>query len=83
MLAARFKKFHQLFQKLLVIGGGGGGGGVGQSNSTLCPVKLCVRINFSLQQNVLCLSFFVVLYSMYNLYGGIKMVLLDERGCHV
>ena len=28
------------------------------------------------------LSFFVVLYSTFSLYAVIKMVLLDERGCH-
>ena len=59
MLEAGFIKFHQFFQKLLVIGGGE------HSN------------------NVLCLSFVVVLYSMYSVYAVIKMVLLDEGGCHV
>ena len=83
MLGAGFIKFHQLFQKLLVIGGGGGGGWEGHSNSAFYSVKLCVMINFNLQHNVLCLSFVVILYSMYSLYGVIKMVLLDERGCHV
>ena len=49
--------------------------------------------NFSLHHNVLCVSFVVVLYSMYSLYiactpymclyAVIEMVLLDERGCHV
>ena len=29
---------------------------------------------------MLCLSFVVVLYSMYSLYAVIKMVILDERG---
>ena len=80
MLGAGFIKFRQLFQKLLVMGGGGGGG---HSNSSFYSVKLCVLINFSLQHNVLCLSFVVVLYSTYSLYAVIKMVLLDERGCHV
>ena len=79
MLGAGFIKFHQLFQKLLVMGGGGGG----HSNSVFYFVKLCVMINFSLQYNVFCLSFVVVLYSMYSLYAVIKRVLLDERGCHV
>ena len=79
MLGAGFIKFHQLFQQVLVIGGGGGL----HSNQAFYSVKLCVMINFSLQHNVLCLSFVVVLYSMYSLYGVIKMVLLDERGCHV
>ena len=78
MLGAGFIKFHQLFQKLLVMEGGGGG-----SNSAFYSVKLCVMINFSLRHNVLCLSFVVVLYSMYGLYAIIKMVLLDERDCHV
>ena len=72
-------KFHQLFQKLLVMRGGRGG----HSNSAFYSVKLCVMINFSLQRNMLCLSFVVVLYSMYSLYAVIKMVLLDERGCHL
>ena len=46
--------------------GGRGGGGGGHSNSTFYSVKLCVMINFSLHHNVLCLSFVVVLYSMYS-----------------
>ena len=77
-----FIKFHKLFQKLLLMGEGGGGG-VKHSNSTFFSVNLCVIINFSLYHNVFCLSFVVVLYSMYSLYAAIKMVLLDERGCHV
>ena len=77
MLGAGFIKFHQLFQELLVMRGGG------HSNSTVYSVKLCVVINFSLQHNVLCLRFVVVLYSVYSLHAVIKMVLLDERGCHV
>ena len=81
MLEAGFIKFPQLFQKLLVMGGGGGGGG--HSNSVFYSVKLCVMINFSLQHNVLCLSFVIVFYSMYSLYTVIKRVLLDKRGCHV
>ena len=79
MLGTGFIKFHQIFQKLLVMGRGGGG----HSNSFFYSVKLCVMINFSLQHNVLCLSFVVVLYSMYSFYAVIKRVLLDERGCHV
>ena len=63
--------------------GGGGGGREGQSNSAFYSVKLCVMMDFSLQHNVLCLSFVVVLYSTYSLYAVIKMVLLDEIGCHV
>ena len=58
------------------------GGEGGHSNSAFYSGKLCVMINFSLQYNVLCLSFVVVLYSMYSLYA-VKMVLLDERSCHV
>ena len=64
-------------------GGGREGGGREHSNSTFYSVKLCVMINFSLNHNVLCLSFVVVLYSMYSLYAVIKMVLLAERGRHV
>ena len=37
-------------------------------------------INFSLRHNVLCFSLVVVLYSFYAI---IKVVLLDETGCHV
>ena len=80
-MSAGFIKFHQLIQKLLVMGGGRGGGG--HSNSTFYSVKLCVMINCSLQHNVLWLSFVVVLNSMYSLYAVIKMVLPDERSCHV
>ena len=72
MRAAGFIKFHQLFQKLLVMGEGG------HSNSTFYSVKLCVMINFNLHHNVLCLSFVVVLYSMYSLYAVIKMILMKE-----
>ena len=79
MLGAGFIKFHQLSLKLLVIGVGGGGGG--HSNSAFYSAKLCVMI--SVQHTVLCLSFAVILYSMYSLYAVIKIVLLDERGCHV
>ena len=60
MLGAGFIKFHQLFQQLVM----GGGGGV-HSNFAFYSVKLCVMINFSLQHNVLHLSFVVVLYSLY------------------
>ena len=67
-----------------MIGGGGeGGGGGGHSNSIFYSVTLCLMINFGLHHNVLCLSFVVVVYSIYSLYEAIKMVLLDERGCHV
>ena len=61
----------------------GGGGGGGHSASTFYSVKLYVMINFSVCQNVLCFSFVVVLYSMYSLYAIIKVILLNERDCHV
>ena len=59
--------------------------GEGEGHSTLAfnSVELCIMINFSLRHNVLCLSFVVALYSMYSLYAIIKVVLLDERGCHL
>ena len=84
MLGAGFIEFYKLFQKLLVIvcvcvGGGGGG----HSNSTFYSVKLCVMINFGIHHNALCLGFVAVLYSMCGLYAVIKMILLDEKGCHV
>ena len=75
MLGAGFIKFHQLFQRSLVMGG--------HSASTIYSVKLCVMINFSLRHNVLCFSFVVVLYSMYSLYAVIKVALLNERDGHV
>ena len=79
MLGAGFIKFHQLFQMSLVMGVGGG-----HSASAFYSVKLCVMVNFSLcHHNVLCFSFAVVLYSMYSLQAIIKVVLLDERGCHM
>ena len=46
-------------------------------------VKFFVMINFSLRHNVHCFSFVVVLYYMYTLYAIIKVVLLNERDCHV
>ena len=58
MLGAGFIKFHQLFQKLLVMRGGGA------LQLPFYSVKLCVMISFSLHHNVLRLSFVVVLYSM-------------------
>ena len=64
-------------------GGGAGGRGMGHSSSTFNSVKLCVMINFSLSNNVHCLSFVAVLYSMYSLYAAIKMILLDDRGSHL
>ena len=45
MLGAGFIKFHQLSQKLLVMGGG----------AIVC-VKLCVMINFSLHHNIMCFA---------------------------
>ena len=77
------RRIHKISSTLSKVIGDGGEGGGGHSNSAFYSVKLCVTINFTLQHNVFCLSFVVVLYSMYSLYGVIKMVLLDERGCHV
>ena len=79
---SRSHKISLTFSK--VIGDWGGGGeGRGHSASTFYSVKLCVMINFSLRHNVLCFSFVVVLYSMYSLYAIIKVILLNERDCHV
>ena len=61
----------------------GGGDNSIHSATTFYSVKLCVMINFSLRHNVLCFSFVVVLYSIYGLYAIIKVVLLNERDCHV
>ena len=61
-----------------MIGGGGGGGG--GRHSAFYSVKLCVVVNFSLRHNVLCFSF---VDSVYSLYAIIKVVLLNERDCHV
>ena len=60
-----------------------GDGGWGHSASAFYSVKLCAMINFSLHHNVPYISFVVVLYSMYSLYAIIKVVLLNERDCHV
>ena len=60
MLGAGFIKFHQLFQKLLVMGGGGGGGGRGggvHSNSAFYSVKLCVMIPTQCALLKFCCSF--------------------------
>ena len=62
--------------------GGGGGGGAGTPPPPFI-LQNCVMINFSLRHNVLSFSFVVVLYSMYSLYAIIKVVLLNERDCHV
>ena len=51
-----------------------GEGGGGHSNSSFYSVKLCVMFNFCLRHNVLCLSFVVVLYSMYNLYAYMQLL---------
>ena len=56
MLGAGFINFTNRLSK--IIGDGGGGGG-GHSNFTFYSVKLCVKMNFSLHHNVLCLSFVV------------------------
>ena len=77
-VGAGFIKFHKLFQRSLLMGRGGG-----HYASAFYSVKLCVMIKFSLRHNVLCFSFVVVLYSMYSLYAIIKVVLLNERDCHV
>ena len=76
-------RIHKISSTLSKVIGDGGRGGGGYSNSVFYSVKLCVMINFSFQHNLLCLSFVVVLYSMYSLYAVIKRVLLDERDCHV
>ena len=55
-----------------------GEGRGGHSNSTFYSVKLCVMINFSLQHNVLCLRFVVVLYSVYSLYAVTFFVLISN-----
>ena len=74
-------RIHKISSSLSNVIGDWGGGG--QSASAFYSVKLCVMINFSLCHNVLCFSFVVVLYSMYSLYAIIKVVLLNERDCHV
>ena len=66
-----------------VIGYWGGERGVKHSASAFYSVKLCVMVNFSLCHNMLCVSFLVVLYSMYILYTITKVVLLNEKDCHV
>ena len=73
MLGAGFIKFHQLFQKLVMEEW------EGHSDFAVYSVKLCVMINFSLQNNVLCLSFVVVLYSMYSLFAVIKWLSLMKE----
>ena len=73
-------KISSTLSKVIGDGGGGGGGGGGALQLRLLFCKIVCHDYFSLQHNVLCLSFVVVLYSMYAV---IKMVLLDEGGCHV
>ena len=82
-LGAGFIKFHQ-FSDVICDGRGGGAQGEGGDSSTaFSSVKLCVMINLNLRHNLLCLSFVVVLYSMYSLYAIIRVALFDERSCHV
>ena len=76
MLGAGLIKFCKLFQKLLIMGGRR------HSNSTFYSVKLCVIINFGLLHNAICLSFVVVLYSMYGLYAVIKKVMKKVVKCN-
>ena len=73
-------RIHKISSTLSKVIGDGGGG---HYASAFYSVKLCVMIKFSLCHNVLCFSFVVVLYSMYSLYAIIKVVLLNERDCHV
>ena len=80
---SRIHKISSTLSKVIGYLGGGGGEGGQHSASTFYYVKLCVMVNFSLRHNVLCFNFLVVLYSMYSLYAIIKVVLLNERDCHV
>ena len=73
-------RIHKISSALSKVIGDWGGG---HSDSAFYSVKFCVMINFSLRHNVLCFSFVAVLYSMYSLYAIIKVVLLNERDCHV
>ena len=66
-------RIHKISSTLSKVIGNGGGGG-GHSSSVFYSVKLCVMINFSLHHNVLCLSFVVVLYSMYSLYAYMQLL---------
>ena len=75
---SRLHKISSTPSKVIADGGGGGEG-----HSAFYSVKLCVMINFNLCHNVLCFSFVVVLYAMYSLYAIIKVVLFNERDCHV
>ena len=73
-------RIHKILSTLSKVIGDWGGG---HSAFAFYSVKLCVMINFSLRHNVLSFSFVVVLYSMYSLCAIIKVVLLNERDCHV
>ena len=72
------KRIHKISSTLSKVTGDGG-----HSASSFYSAKLCFMINFGLRHNLLCFSFVVVLYSMYSLYAIIKVVLLNERDCHV
>ena len=74
-------RIHKISSTLSKVIGDWGGGE--HSTSAFYSVKLFVMINFSLRHNVLCFSFVIVLYSMYSLHAIIKVVLLNERDCHV
>ena len=63
--------------------GGGGGGGGGHTTSVFYSViYLCAMINFSLRHNVLCFSFVVVFYSMYNLHVIINGLMKEVVMCN-
>ena len=74
-ILSKFKT--SMFQRSLVIGGG-------HSTSVFYSViYLCAMISFSLRHNVLCFSFVVVFYSMYNSHviinGLMKEVVMCEQ----
>ena len=73
-------RIHKISSTLSKVIGDRGGG---HSTSTFYSAKLCVMISFSLCHNGLCFSFVVVLYSMHSLSAIIKVVLPNERDCHV
>ena len=76
-------RIHKISSTLSKVIGDGGGGGGFRLHLAFYSVKLCVRLTLASRHNVLCFSFVVVLHSMYSLYAIIKMVLLNEKGCHV
>ena len=80
---SRIHKISSTLSKVICDGEVCVGGGVEHSASAFYSVKLCAMINFSLRHNVLCFSFAAVLYSMYRLYAIIKVVILNEKDCHV